>query len=131
MQNLRKIGALSLLTLLLVKAMVVPAIFFNYELRKDFIIENFCVNKERPELNCDGQCYLAKQLKAAQEHDENEATATFVDKLLGFECVSGNADWHFSQTVVITELQGLIAGHQHLNGSELAFSIFHPPKVIS
>ncbi|WP_341228392.1 hypothetical protein [uncultured Arcticibacterium sp.] len=131
MQNLRKIGALSLLTLLLVKAMVVPAIFFNYELRKDFIIENFCVNKERPELNCDGQCYLAKQIKATQEHDENEATATFVDKLLGFECLSDHSDWQFSDSIVFSELQKPIARHQQLNGSELAFSVFHPPQVIS
>jgi hypothetical protein len=66
MQKIREIGVLSLL----------PGIFVNYELRKDFIIQNFCVNKVRPGLNCDGQCYLANQLKAAQQQDENEATAT-------------------------------------------------------
>jgi hypothetical protein len=32
------------------------------------IIRLECENKNRPELNCNGKCYLAKQLKKADEH---------------------------------------------------------------
>lgn len=34
------------------------------------IIENFCVNKNRPQLHCDGHCYLAKQLKALEDQEK-------------------------------------------------------------
>ncbi|MFT5884765.1 MAG: hypothetical protein ACI9IP_001222 [Arcticibacterium sp.] len=131
MQKLKKIGALSLLTLLLVKAMVVPAIFFNYELRKDFIIQNFCVNKDRPELNCDGKCYLAKQLKAAKQQDENESEAAFVDKLLVFECLSLNSNYTFPDTFPYSDSGVAIPVIPHLLEMSRPFSIFHPPQFIS
>ncbi len=59
-----------------------PAIFLDYQLRKDFIVRNYCINKNRPEMNCDGKCYLAKQIKKAQENDEKQATDSFITKLL-------------------------------------------------
>ena len=37
----------------------------HYELNKADIIARYCENKDRPELHCDGQCYLAKQLQKA------------------------------------------------------------------
>ncbi|WP_052503504.1 hypothetical protein [Lacinutrix sp. Hel_I_90] len=43
-----------------------PLFFAGYvayfELNIDYIIENYCVNKEKPQLQCNGKCHLAKQL---------------------------------------------------------------------
>ncbi|MEL7362879.1 MAG: hypothetical protein AAFN13_12465 [Bacteroidota bacterium] len=52
--------------------LVVQGIF---TLRQDVIAERFCENRDRPELNCDGVCYLTKQLKERQdrEREQNEA----------------------------------------------------------
>jgi hypothetical protein len=131
MQKFRQIGALSLLTLLMVKAMIVPAIFFNYELRKDYIIQNFCVNKDRPELKCDGMCYLAKQIKAAQQQDENEATATFVNKLLVLDCFPEVPQWSFDNNTWSYQDVVLLEKPQNINGEKILNAIFHPPQYIS
>jgi hypothetical protein len=37
----------------------------HYELNKAEITARYCENKNRPELHCNGQCYLAKQLQKA------------------------------------------------------------------
>lgn len=37
--------------------------FAEYEWNKDYIAENLCINKDRPELNCNGFCYLKTQLE--------------------------------------------------------------------
>ncbi len=34
----------------------------EYVVNYDYIVENLCENKDKPQLNCDGKCYLAKQL---------------------------------------------------------------------
>lgn len=34
--------------------------------------EKYCVNKARPQLHCDGQCQLAKKLKAQDEEDKKD-----------------------------------------------------------
>lgn len=53
--------------LLVFNGMVYSVIQGSYELNKAEIIANFCVNKSRPELKCDGKCYLAQQLQAEKE----------------------------------------------------------------
>jgi hypothetical protein len=44
-----------------------------FELNIDYIIETYCVNKEKPQLQCNGKCHLAKQLTlvAADTEDYN------------------------------------------------------------
>lgn len=34
-----------------------------YQLNIDYIVEKYCVNKERPALNCNGKCYLMTQMQ--------------------------------------------------------------------
>jgi hypothetical protein len=44
-------------------------IFGYFVLNNDYVAKVLCQNKNRPELHCNGQCYLAKQLKAAEQKD--------------------------------------------------------------
>ncbi|MVM30816.1 hypothetical protein GO755_12310 [Spirosoma sp. HMF4905] len=49
-------------------------IIAHYQLDKDYIARVLCENRNKPQLHCDGQCYLAKQLKAQQEKQDKETT---------------------------------------------------------
>lgn len=50
--------------------------FINYTLNKQEIIEKFCENKDKPELQCEGKCHLKKQIekKANSEESEEESS---------------------------------------------------------
>jgi hypothetical protein len=66
--------ALFLLVLVSIKTLLVPVVYLDFELRKDYIVQNLCENRFKPELHCDGKCYLAKTLtKIAEEKAANEA----------------------------------------------------------
>jgi hypothetical protein len=59
-----------IVALLLFLAMQVPLMnqwgaVAYYRINRDYIAENLCVNRDKPMLNCNGQCYLAKQLQKA------------------------------------------------------------------
>ena len=72
--NGRRVIAYFLLTLISFKILIVPFVYLDFELRKDFIIKNLCENRFKPQLHCDGKCYLAKQLhKVAEGHAREEA----------------------------------------------------------
>lgn len=43
----------------------------DYIVNYDYIVNVLCENKDKPELNCDGKCYLAKQL-AKESEDERK-----------------------------------------------------------
>ena len=45
-----------------------------YTLFTDDFIENFCVNKDQPELNCDGKCFLSKMLNKSDQHEGRQET---------------------------------------------------------
>lgn len=45
-----------------------------YQVNKDYIARVLCENRDKPQLHCDGQCYLAKRLKAQQDRQDKETT---------------------------------------------------------
>ncbi|MGY0392828.1 hypothetical protein ACW5R3_09765 [Bizionia sp. KMM 8389] len=42
-----------------------------YELNVESIIQKYCVNKDKPELQCNGKCHLAKQLQIDEKSSDN------------------------------------------------------------
>lgn len=74
-------------------------------MNKKEITAKFCENKEKPVLKCNGQCYLAKQLRKAelqqsQENQQNEPVRikTFGETIWVIEPVA-------SFSIVTTDLQ--------------------------
>ncbi|PSL22482.1 hypothetical protein [Dyadobacter jiangsuensis] len=68
--------------LMLVKAWVIPLVYLDYELRKEYIIANLCVNRDNPIVVCEGKCYLAEKIVDAKKQDERRAEQSFMANLL-------------------------------------------------
>ncbi|MBX2924364.1 MAG: hypothetical protein KF746_19335 [Chitinophagaceae bacterium] len=62
--------------------MKTPVLYTVYEYDKTFFIELFCVNKDRPQMECNGQCKLAQM-----QQEENEKNADNILKQLQSETV--------------------------------------------
>lgn len=67
----------SILSILLLAAytlgMLQPiAPYLEYEVNRSYIIAELCENTDRPEMKCNGQCYLSKKLKQAKGAEEND-----------------------------------------------------------
>lgn len=72
--NYKRHISLFLVLLISLKTLIVPFIYLDFELRKEYIIQNLCENRYNPQLHCDGKCYLNKHLrKVAEEHARNDA----------------------------------------------------------
>ncbi|WP_209332707.1 hypothetical protein [Lunatimonas salinarum] len=74
---LKMLVYVALAIILLLNGMVYSVIQGTYVLNKASIIENFCINKAQTELQCDGKCYLAQQLKAERDKRDQESQHTF------------------------------------------------------
>lgn len=57
--------------------------FVAFYANQDAIIEQFCINKNKPRLQCNGQCFLSKQIK---EQEKKEAE-NFIIQLSKIEIV--------------------------------------------
>ncbi|HEC45020.1 MAG TPA: hypothetical protein ENI20_19610 [Bacteroides sp.] len=64
-----------LLTGLFVFMLIKPAIpYLDYAVRKSYIIEKLCVNKDKPEMACNGKCHLKEQV---QKNESSERDLPF------------------------------------------------------
>ncbi|WP_234650268.1 hypothetical protein [Dyadobacter sp. CY356] len=67
---------------MLIKVWVIPLLYLDFHVRRDYIVANLCVNRNRPQLHCDGKCYLAKKLAALEEQEKKQAERDYMSKLL-------------------------------------------------
>ncbi len=47
--------------------------FLYYQLNIDYIVNTYCVNRDKPKLECNGKCYLSKQLSNNSDTAPGEA----------------------------------------------------------
>ncbi|MFH1319424.1 MAG: hypothetical protein ABII90_02065 [Bacteroidota bacterium] len=45
--------------------------FIEYAVNKDYIAKVLCINKDKPQMSCEGKCHLQKQLKKATTEKNN------------------------------------------------------------
>lgn len=48
-------------------------VFASFQINKQYIVEKLCENRKRPQLQCNGNCYLMKKLKQAEEREKKQA----------------------------------------------------------
>jgi len=49
-------------------------VYFAYwKINQNYIIENFCVNKDKPKMHCNGKCHLSKQLEKVDETKQDKS----------------------------------------------------------
>lgn len=119
--------AMCLLTLMLVKAWVLPLLYLDFEIRRDYIVANLCVNRDKPIMLCNGKCYLTKRVKDAREKEERQAENDYLSHLL-YQVMD-------NRVVVFNVLQYPFAlrsfvqyqFNPSLNAHNPASDIFHPP----
>ncbi len=83
-------------------------------------------------MHCDGKCYLAKRIKAAQDQDEKRAEGRFVHQLFTLESqvsLSENA-FEFPVISILTEAEDCF--EQNSCALQQAPSpFFHPPQGVT
>jgi hypothetical protein len=77
---LKKVLSTILSVLIISQTMVNVGIGIYYHLNKSYITQQLCVNKNNPSLHCNGHCYLAKQLKKAEEQESKQSSRFVKEK---------------------------------------------------
>ncbi len=51
-------------------------VYAEFKSNQKYIAETLCENKDKPQLNCQGKCYLMKKLKDAEEKEKKQEKET-------------------------------------------------------
>jgi len=125
---MKKIIGLALILALGFQFLMKLGILTYFQLNRTYIIEAFCENKAKPQLHCDGQCFLTKKLQEAEDHDlETEGTRTAKQQIEipSFLVAVPNLVSFRNEDPAI-ELPLLVNHYSYIRLTTL----FHPPKFI-
>lgn len=118
---------LFVITLFIVVKPILP--FVEYVVDYEYISTVLCINKEKPEMKCNGKCHLMKQLAKAAEEEKpisEKKSAVKEIELLFFQELP---EITFTNAVCIqqTPLNYQYTNLYHYLGNG---SVFHPPTAI-
>lgn len=112
----------------LVSTLLLPLIYLDYEIRKDYIAEFLCVERDKPITVCYGSCVLSKNLQTAQDTKENSEKMipkdfTFFCNVQQQSAAIGEASWQLLQN------DSPKAYNEEIPSDIFTFDIFHPPRA--
>ena len=78
--------------------------YLEYAVNYEYIKEVLCINKDKPQLKCNGKCHLAKELKEANDPDQKkkEHPPTFTELEITVH-VNTNNSGAFLPSVFVTQ----------------------------
>lgn len=56
-------------------------IIIDFKINQDYIAKVLCINKEKPEKKCNGNCHLTKQLQKAEESEKKDQPMNFTNRI--------------------------------------------------
>lgn len=51
-------------------------IYAGFEMNENYIVSKLCVNRDKPEMHCNGKCYLMRKLKQAEQKEKSRERET-------------------------------------------------------
>lgn len=120
-----KIAAL-ILSLFLLSKPLLPIL--EYAAFYDYIKTELCINKDEPELKCNGKCHLAKQLaKVADSEKGNEKNQSFSIEIpvVYFQETNFNYVLH----LLNDENRKIESSYNKIYNFDYMNTVFHPPLV--
>lgn len=110
------------------KACIIPLVYLDFELRKDYIVANFCVNRGNPIIVCGGECYLAKKIADTKKQEEHKAEQEYMASLI-YQVMNVTSSFTFLNGQETLPIPTAIDYHYAAPFAGTAFSseVFRPP----
>ncbi|UKM65692.2 hypothetical protein GSB9_02263 [Flavobacteriaceae bacterium GSB9] len=114
-----------LTTLILYNSFRVSATYTYYKLDPIGFIEALCVNKDKPEMECNGQCHLKKVAQSSTDDNNQPNQLLNFDELLLFN----EGFFAYELNPIFLSANKLQAYYLNLYNFKFRPSYFHPPQV--
>ena len=103
-------------------------IFVSFKANQDFIAKVLCVNKDKPEMKCNGKCHLAKELNKTENKDEN-LPITISNKTEITLFIENQETFQIKPTFGFLTKECFIDEKKDYH-SLFINGVFHPPRVV-
>ncbi|TLX75795.1 hypothetical protein E9993_09585 [Labilibacter sediminis] len=103
-------------------------ILVDFRIHQEYIAKVLCINKNKPQSSCKGQCHLKKQLQQAEEKEKKQTPALLKNKaelvFIVFHIpFFSSPDSHMDKNIVFTY-------NESLYSTLFIKTLFKPPQFI-
>jgi hypothetical protein len=99
-------------------------IYAGFDINQKYIASTLCENRDKPEMHCNGKCYLAKKIKQAEEKERSQEQQSqknrFQEALITYKY-----KFNFASDII----KAAVSFEQPFNLPQHSTSIFHPPQA--
>jgi hypothetical protein len=96
-------------------------VYAGFTLNQKYIATQLCVNRDKPQLHCNGKCYLMRKLKQAEQKEKAEDQRPVLQPGVTVE--------RFSLTIPVFILSPIQPSELRINLPQRSITIFQPPQV--
>lgn len=120
---MKKIIGLTLVLALAFQCFSKLGLLTFYHFYKEYITEKYCENKDQPQLQCKGTCFLKKGLEKEDNNPENTSETIKQVEIPAFIISS-----YFKQPIILTKLDNIFPEVQYSYSFLYTSNPFQPPK---
>ena len=102
-------------------------VVLNWAIHQDYIAKNLCVNRDKPELHCNGKCVLMQKMRIADENDTPKPLPEVARLQIPAFIVSKGIQIEEGSQYFTNTDKPLFSDQTPEN--LLHFDIFHPPRA--
>jgi len=121
-----RLFAITLLVMMVLNIFRFEMPYIQYDIFKNYIAKNLCVNKDKKDNCCQGKCFLDKQIKLTNENNTTNETNN------SKKITNSDSKEFVSSHVIIPKAFEKILSPQYFKEtfiiSKIAFAIYVPPK---
>ncbi|MBL7739008.1 MAG: hypothetical protein JNK14_07305 [Chitinophagaceae bacterium] len=99
-----------------------------FYINRGYIAKTLCVNRSRPELKCNGQCFLSKKLKEAEKQQDQHSPQQLKEWVETGPCTIPSAGYTIDLTKEKQDYNRYPADNYSFAPSH---AFFHPPGSIA
>lgn len=105
-------------------------IYAGFQINQKYIAENLCINKSRPWMHCNGQCYLMKKMRQAQDNEKKQAARDNLSRL-EISFFQQPSDLIFLPPAILERNKSAFPLYTYQYTSSYITTIFRPPKQVA
>ncbi|MEZ4979165.1 MAG: hypothetical protein R2772_07690 [Chitinophagales bacterium] len=101
-------------------------IFAWYLANQEAITEQFCVNKDKPELQCNGKCHLNDVLASNNKEDGSSSKFTISSEIFLLQFFQESSNTIF----LVAYINSHFLSFEDVRSSQFTSAVFHPPPNV-
>lgn len=127
-RDLKKIVAIWVLIAVLLQTFSAAIAVSEYLANKKFITEQLCENRSRPQLHCNGKCYLKKKLANEGEGQNSGKRSRTTEEVIVL--FFGHSEFEISYDPDVASASSIFRNRDVLLTIDVARYVFRPPSLL-